>query len=366
LQKCILLTNDLGRNFQDGLCPLQQRLHQPVRTRHSLGQKDLVVLLRLRRDLGVESFVDQYPRHRFGVQLDDPASVRQLPHQQIRHHKLRRRGVPGRTRLWIQRPDLSDHVGQVFGIDAAQRHQPLVLALGQQLQIVQQRLHRRIQAVAFGQLRRQTFAQVEGEQPHRIETHHPRPDGFHPFQRQSHGLRDRPRISGQPAGGAQQGDQMRPDHAVHHVGKIQPQLLAQVVPQGAVVAGEIVDAAVVALETMAAAAAAIHPPNQRGAVTRAAGIVGFGMFGIQGGAGVGRQRFGSRRIGGVHDRRIARLDLVQGRPFADRRFGGVVVFQEWIALHLLLDEGVRFNIGELQKLDCLTQLRRHDKCLALA
>ena len=90
------------------------------------------------------------------------------------------------------------------------------------------------------------------------------------------------------------------------------------------------------------------------------------MLRIQRGAAIGRQCLGPRRIGGIDHGGGARLDLVQCRPLAHRRFGGIVALQQRIALHLLLDEGVHLDIGELQELDGLTQLRRHDQGLALA
>ncbi len=81
------------------------------------------------------------------------------------------------------------------------------------------------------------------------------------FQIEPHGLGDRLRIGGQPAGLAEQGDQVGTDHPVHRVGEIQPQLLAEVVAQGAVITGKIVDAAVVALEAVVAAAASMRPTS---------------------------------------------------------------------------------------------------------
>ena len=44
---------------------------------------------------------------------------------------------------------------RVFAIDAADRHQPIEVALGQQIQILHQLFHRRIEAAALFQLQRQ-------------------------------------------------------------------------------------------------------------------------------------------------------------------------------------------------------------------
>ena len=52
-----------------------------------------------------------------------------------------------------------------------------------------------------------------------------------------------------------------------------------------------------------------------------------------------------------------------------RALGGgiraLVTLQQRVALQLLLDKGGSFQVGELQQLDGLTQLRRHDQGLRL-
>ena len=52
-------------------------------------------------------------------------------------------------------------------------------------------------------------------------------------------------------------------------------------------------------------------------------------------------------------------DLVRRRLLAAWRLVRLVAFQQRIALQLLLDEGADLEIGELQQLDRLPQLRRH-------
>ena len=57
-----------------------------------------------------------------------------------------------------------------------------------------------------------------------------------------------------------------------------------------------------------------------------------------------------------------------GRRFArDRRLGAVAgALQQRIALQFLLDKGRQIEIGQLQQLDRLHQLRRHHQRLGLA
>ena len=56
--------------------------------------------------------------------------------------------------------------------------------------------------------------------------------------------------------------------------------------------------------------------------------------------------------------------------FVGGSFGGGSVFfvavEQRIALEFGIDEFIEFEIGELQQLDRLLQLRRHDELLALA
>jgi hypothetical protein len=122
--------------------------------------------------------------------------------------------------------------------------------------------------------------------------------------------------------------------------------------------GEIVDAAPVIVEIGAAAAA------KRDTVGDAPGIVGFGMrrierLGIRAG-----QHLRTRQIGGIGGRVRGRGKLIGGGAFG-RNFRALVAFQQRVALQLLLDEGGGFQIGELQQLDRLPQLRRHHERLGL-
>ena len=137
------------------------------------------------------------------------------------------------------------------------------------------------------------------------------------------------------------------------------------IAQRPLVAGKIVDAAIVALKIMVSAAS-VHASGQWRSVAGPTRIIGFGMLRIQWRPTLGRQGVRPSGVGGIHRGGKSRFKLIQRRPLTDRRFGGIVALQERIALHFLLDEGVHFDIGKLQKLDRLTQLRRHDECLALA
>ena len=278
---------------------------------------------------------------------------------------LRRRRIVARRRLRIETADLGDHLGEVVGIDAADRRQPPHLPSRQQIEIVEQRRHRRIQPIALGELRRQAFLQIAREQPDRIEPHHPRAHRLDTLQRNRHRTGDRRGIRGQPPGRAQQRDQMRADHAIDRIGKRQPQLLAEIIAQRAPFIGHIVDAAFVGVE-VARAASAGDRRAQRCAIRHAAGVIGLGGIGIERRRHLGRQRVRLREL-----RRIRRLvdpfrHLVRRGTLGVRQLGALVALEQRVPLQLLLDEARHLDVGILQQLDRLTQLRRHHQGLRLA
>ena len=203
--------------------------------------------------------------------------------------------VVARRRLRIERADLGDHVRKIIGIDAADRRQPPQVAPRQQIEIVEQRRHRRIQPVALGELRGQAFLQVAREQPDRIEPHHARPHRLDPLERNRHRIGDRRGLRGQPPGRAQQRDQVRADHAVHRIVERQPQLLAEIFAQRATLVGDVLDAAIVGVE-VARAATAVDRLSEWRAIGHAAGVVGLAEIGIERRRRLGRQRVRLREL----------------------------------------------------------------------
>ncbi len=79
----------------------------------------------------------------------------------------------GQARLGIERADFRDHVGDVFGIHAAERGQLRHVAARHQIEPGQQRLPSpdRSRSLAFS-CRRQAFRQVARAHAHRIEALH--------------------------------------------------------------------------------------------------------------------------------------------------------------------------------------------------
>jgi len=75
----------------------------------------------------------------------------------VGHHGLRRFAAEPGAGARRQRLQLGDHLAQVFSVHAAGLAQGGQVAPRQQLQILQQGAHRRIEAVALDQLQRQAF-----------------------------------------------------------------------------------------------------------------------------------------------------------------------------------------------------------------
>ncbi len=69
----------------------------------------------------------------------------------------------------IERADLGQHVEQILLVDAAEALQRCEIAAAEQVEMGDQRAHRRIEPVARGELQRQAFGEVAGEQAGRLE-----------------------------------------------------------------------------------------------------------------------------------------------------------------------------------------------------
>ncbi len=141
-------------------------------------------------------------------------------------------GVIGWAKVWskakaglgIERADLGDHLGQVFGIHTADAHQPLQVAPSQQFEVIEQRLHRRIEPVAVAQLQRQAFGQAAREDAGRIESLQSGQHRFDSRQRCAQDLGDLVQIGRQIAGLVHRLDQMQADQPVDRIGQVHIEL----------------------------------------------------------------------------------------------------------------------------------------------
>ena len=90
-------------------------------------------------------------------------------HEHVGHDRLHQGRAEGEAGLRIEPADLRDHVGEIFLVDAADLPQGREIALGQEIEMADQRLHRRIEAVALLELDREAFGEIARAHAGRIE-----------------------------------------------------------------------------------------------------------------------------------------------------------------------------------------------------
>ena len=145
-QESILLAHDLGGDLQNGARPLVQALDQPVGRGEAVGDEGFFgVGARGLGDLGMIALVDQNPGQGVAVEVDAPTAQTVFAHKHIGHDALGRGRAKGGARAGRQAADLDRHVADIFVIDAADPAKRHEITLGQEGQIIQQRLHGRIE-----------------------------------------------------------------------------------------------------------------------------------------------------------------------------------------------------------------------------
>jgi hypothetical protein len=157
---------------------------------------------------------------------------------------------------------------------------------------------------------------------------------------------------------------VRADHPIHRIVERQTKLLTEMFAQRTPIIGDVLNPALVGLK-IARATAAHDWRRKRRAIRNAAGIVGLPHISIERRRGLGRQTLRLRVLRHIHAFAQPLRLLIRCRTLRVRTFGPVVALQQRIPLEFLLDEARHLDIGILQQLDRLTQLRRHDKRLRL-
>jgi hypothetical protein len=130
----------------------------------------------------------------------------------IDHHGLERQ-----RRFGVERADLGDHPLDVLDVDAAHADQPRHVAPREDVEIVEQRLHRRIEAILLAELDREAFLQRPGEDARRIEPLEPCEHALHPLDRAGELLRHRGRVTDEIAGIVQHFDQGQTDQPIGRI-----------------------------------------------------------------------------------------------------------------------------------------------------
>ena len=362
----VLLPDDLAGYLQNGPGPLVEALHQPVGRGKAVGDEGL---FRLGPGgpghLGVIALVHQEAGQGVAVQIDPPAAIAVFAHEHIGHHRLHRGGAEGGTGARRQSPQLRGHVAKILVIHAADPPKGGKIALGEQVEMVEQGLHGRVQPIAVRQLEHEAFADIPGEDAHGIEAlkllQHGLHQGLAAAQPTSH-------LDGLQAEVAALVHTVDEDHGHGPLGRGQTQhlqLLGQVIRQGDLPSEDALQP--VGVHVPAAAVAGLGPVHRaahvggrlgRGGI--AGGIVAGGAVMNVIGAGIELGLGPSGRVG--HGIGIVTGDVV-GRLRGLRL--RLIPGQKGVLLQLLLDKDLELEIGELQKLYRLLQLRRDDQTLAL-
>ena len=259
---------------------------------------------------------------------------------------LDRLEVEGLAGARIERAQLRQHLAQILVVDAAAAAQLSELARGHQVEIVEQGLHRGIQAIALGELRAETLGDGAGEQAGRLDLAQPGPHRLDHVEADAARLGDSRRIEAAVARLVEALGELQRNASLGCIGEHQLDLLQHMDGERARPLGDEIERAggVVALADAArcTVAAAV------GMLARPA-LVGLGQ---------GR-RGGGQCLGGI-GRRIEDGCVLLG----DRAVVGRALGEQGVLFEFLLDVGGELEMRELQQLDGLLKLRRHCQGLA--
>ncbi len=377
-QKCILLANDFGCDLEDRARALVERARQPGRGLHAFGQERLFLVRdRPLGDARIIGLVHQHLRQRVGVEFDIPAAVGGRAHIDVGHDRLHHAAAEHEARLRIEAAQFRDHVGEVFLVHVADTAQRRVVALRQQIEIADQRLHRRIEAVALAQLDGQALRKIARANAGRIEGLQFAQHGFDFGLRRAELLRHFREIGTQIAALVYRIDQMLPDQAMHRIHDRERELPRQMFVQRDFRGNEGFEIIVV-VGTAAGTDARPFGISRRFLLRgrrfgrRRGGVVGKYVFEI------GAELFFHRgtALEAVLHPVVAATILAAfslGGKFR-LHFGQRLVvalafrffraFQQRIAFQFGFDKRNEIEIGQLQQLDRLHQLRRHHEPLA--
>ena len=177
------------------------------------------------------ALVDQNLGQRVGIELDDEAAIRPQAHEHVRHDRLHQSGAEGEARLGVEFANFSDHVGQVFLAHAADAAQGREIALGKQIEMSNERLHRGIEAIALLELDGEAFREIARTHAGGIETLQDRQHGVDLGSRRAQLLSDQREIAVEIAGLVDEIDEILPDHAPRRIDHRKRELLGEMINQ---------------------------------------------------------------------------------------------------------------------------------------
>ena len=239
--------------------------------RHSVMKALSASLAQRPRDLGVVALVDQHPRQRAGVELDDPAAVRGRAHEHVRDEDLDRAAREGAPGLRVEGADLGEHLGQILVVDAAEALQGRKIALRDEVEPRDEGRHRRVEAVLLPELDRQALGEVARRDARGLEA---LDEPQHPLDRRRLGpeaIGDVVDGLGQVAGLVHGVDEMASDQALGRVDGRKVELRREVVVQAGFARERRLEVRGFAVEAAAAGVRPRRRGERDGVAARAAG-----------------------------------------------------------------------------------------------
>src|SRR5262249_23497763 len=104
-----------------------------------------------------------------GIEFRLPSAIGAALDDHIRNERFCAPGFKNRSGLRIELAQLGDHVAQIFGIDPAQLSKTLKIASCDQIEMGEEPLHKRIEAVFLLKLKSEAFGQVPRANARRVE-----------------------------------------------------------------------------------------------------------------------------------------------------------------------------------------------------
>ena len=327
--------------------------------------------------------IDQNAGKHLGVEFDMPGAPGGGANDDVRHERLDRAASERPAGLWIELPDLGQHVGDILLIDIADLPQGGNIPFCEEGEIGDERFHRRIEAVAFAQLDGETFGEIARADARWVEGLNKRQKAIEAFDRNlqtGRSLVERTDVIACVINGI---DQHLANQAIDWISRGEGQLLFKVILEAELRRR-------ICLEIRASPSPVPPPdePDQEVADSpapswRSEYSSGVAALSSSKALDSSVPRLSSRELRSVAKdfRSPVRLRrLVEVLPYRRVRDVGhrlgvrrvnsirrlVGTLQQRVALELFLNEGGQLHVGELQKLDRLQKLWRHNQGLSLA
>ena len=158
-----------------------------------------------------------------------PAAVGRGPDEDVGDHRLHHRLAEGVAGLGVEGADLGEHLGEVLGVDPAELEQRRMVAFRHEVEIRDQRRHRRVVAVALAELDREALGEVAGADAGRLERLDQGQRGFGDRERRAEPRGDLADVGAEIAGLVDLADDRLADQTDRRVGGGDAELVGEMV-----------------------------------------------------------------------------------------------------------------------------------------